>query len=90
MHFVVAIKAKDIPFILLNLPCNFTLIDIKASLGHVAHAPLGLLCGESVEVVDIWSLVCDLEVADAAITLSNTQKNTVMEIQRVYYLKVEH
>lgn len=74
MHFIVATMAKDTTFILLNLPRNFTLIHIKASLRHVAHPPLGLLWGKGAEVVDIWSLVCDLEVADAAITLSITKK----------------
>lgn len=64
----------------LFLPCYFTLIDIKAPLGHVAHAPLGLLGGEGVEVVDKWSLVCDLKVADTAVTLSNTDKYAFISV----------
>lgn len=53
----------------LRLPGNFALIDIKAPLWHVAHAPLGLLAGKGVQKVNIGSLICDFKVTDAAITL---------------------
>ena len=46
-----------------------TLVDVKAPLGHVTHTPLQLLGGESVEVVDKRSLVRDLKVTNAAVTL---------------------
>ena len=46
-----------------------TLVDVKAPLGHVTHTPLQLLGGERVEVVDKRSLVRDLKVTNAAVTL---------------------
>lgn len=52
-----------------KLPCDFTLVDVQASFGHVAHPSLGLLGGEGVEVVDKRRLVGDLKVPDAAVAL---------------------
>lgn len=51
------------------VPCDFTFVDIQASLGHVSHASLGLLGGKGVEVVNKRRLICDLEVPNAAVTL---------------------
>lgn len=50
-------------------PGNLTLADIQPTLGHEAHAPLGLLAAVGVQVVHVGRLVCDLEVPDAAVTL---------------------
>lgn len=55
------------------LPGDLTLVDIQTSLGHVSHPPLGLLGGEGAEVVDKWGFVCDLKVANAAVTLQTTE-----------------
>ena len=51
-------------------PGDFTLVDVQAPLGHVAHAPLRLLSGESVEVINIGSLSRDLKITDAAVALA--------------------
>lgn len=56
-------------------PCNFTLVDVQASFGHVSHPSLGLLGREGVEVVDKRRLICDLKVPDAAVTLKRKKKN---------------
>lgn len=61
-------------------PCNFTLVDIQASFGHVAHPSLGLLGGEGVEVVDKRRLVGDLKVPDAAVTLTGGKTNCVSNV----------
>lgn len=58
-------------------PCNFTLVDVQASLGHVSHPSLGLLGGEGVEVVDKRRLVGDLKVPDAAVTLRGRRKTNI-------------
>lgn len=50
-------------------PGDLTLADIQPTLGHEAHAPLGLLAAVGVQVVHVGSLVRDLEVPDAAVTL---------------------
>ena len=60
------------------LPGDLTLVDVQASLGHVAHAPLGLLGGEGAEVVHKRSLVRNLKVADAAVALQGER----MEMER--------
>lgn len=51
------------------VPCDFTLVDIQASFGHVSHASLGLLGGKGVEVVNKRCLIGDLKVPNAAVTL---------------------
>lgn len=57
------------------LPGDLTLVDVQASLGHVAHAPLRLLGDKCVEVMHVWRLVSDLKVTDAAVTLTTKKKN---------------
>lgn len=56
-------------------PCNLTLADVDAPLGHEAHPPLWLLTAECAEVVNVRRLVCDLKVTDAAVAL-NTHTHT--------------
>lgn len=51
------------------VPGDFTFVDVQASFGHVSHAPLGLLGGKGVEVVNKGSLIRDLEVPNAAVAL---------------------
>lgn len=51
------------------VPCDFAFVDVQASFGHVSHASLGFLGGKGVEVVNKGSLICDLEVANAAVAL---------------------
>lgn len=51
------------------LPGNLTLANINPSLGHEAHASLWLLAAVCAEVVYVGWLVCDLKIADAAVSL---------------------
>lgn len=51
------------------LPCNLTFADIHTSLGHEAHPSLGFFTAEGVEVVDVRRLLCNLKVADTAVSL---------------------
>lgn len=51
---------------------NLTFVNIKSPLGHVAHSSLRLLAAECVEVVDIWGFICDLKIANTAVTLQET------------------
>lgn len=60
----------------MRLPCNLTLVDLQASFRHVAHPLLTLFTAVHGEIVNVWGLICDLKVSDAAVTLLN-------DIQRV-------
>lgn len=60
------------------VPCNFTFVDIQTPFWHVPHAPLGLLGGKGVEVVNKWCLVSYLKVPDAAVTLRTQSQLNVM------------
>lgn len=51
------------------LPGDFTLVDLQAPLGHVAHALLTLLTAVHGQVVNIGSLIRHLKVPDTAVTL---------------------
>ena len=50
-------------------PGNLTLVHLQATLGHIAHAPLGLLGTEHGEIVQEWGFGSDLEVPDRAVSL---------------------
>lgn len=56
-----------------TLPGDFTLVDIQAPLGHVAHSSLRLLGAVGAEVVDVRRLVGDFKVADGAVALKQTE-----------------
>lgn len=57
------------------LPGNLTLVHVKAPLWHEPHPSLRLLAAEGVEVVNVGGLVRDLEVANAAVALQDTNKD---------------
>lgn len=59
----------------LALPGDLTLVHVKAPLWHEPHPSLRLLAAEGVEVVNVGGLVRDLEVANAAVTLQDTNKD---------------
>lgn len=61
----------------LSLPGNFTLVHIKAPLWHEPHAPLRLFAAEGVEVVNIGGFIRDLKVANAAVTLQETEEGSL-------------
>lgn len=59
------------------LPSDLTFGDVHASLRHEAHPSLGLFSAEGVEIVDVWRLLCDLKVTDAAVPLhTHIHRNT--------------
>lgn len=58
------------------LPGDLTFGHVHTSFGHEAHPSLGLLTAEGAEVVDVWRLICDLEVTDTAVPL-HTQKTHI-------------
>lgn len=61
-------------------PCDLALVDIQSSLGHITHTSLWLLGGERVEIMNVGGLICDLKVADAAVTLGNKRKRASLRL----------
>ena len=51
------------------LPRDFAVTDIQASLGHHAHASLWIWWLVAIQVVNIRILICDLKVANHAVSL---------------------
>lgn len=63
------------------VPGNFTFINIQAPFRHVAHAPLWFFAGEGVKVMNIRCFICDLKVADAAVSLCE-EKNSLNNLAK--------
>lgn len=68
---------------MITVPCYFTFVDIQTSFRHVPHAPLGLLGGKGVEVVNEWCLISYLKVPNAAVTLRTHSQLKVKFVKRV-------
>lgn len=63
-----------------SLPGDLTFVNVKSPLGHVAHPSLRLLAAECVEVVDIRGFICDLKIADTAVTLQEIRENFALNV----------
>lgn len=82
-HRLVCGKTKKL---LMCSPGDLTLVDLQASLGHVAHPLLALLAGVHGQEVDVRRLLCHLVVADAAVALqdgSRGARSNVRTLSRV-------
>ena len=52
-----------------HTPSNFAVVDVEATLGHVAHAPLRVAALVGVEVMHVRRLLSHFKVPDYTVAL---------------------